>query len=192
MRSVSSARRRSASSIGLPPCGLRLAPHTFSVEIGLALGRLQRGLARCVCFRGGSLAFGGDRVLARGLPAGVLEPTIGTARQSHDRCGDGESPCCGRLLGIGYPSRRQRLGRPLGCLGLTLDLAFGGSVRANSIGRSWVTDCGRSEYRTLRQASMAARKPGRYVPFAAWAAERMRSWSTRNATSSGGRPATAR
>ena len=51
-------------------------------------------------------------------------------------------------------------GSDLGCGGGScLDFACGAG--ANSNGRSWATDCGRSECLTLRQASMAARKPGR-------------------------------
>src|SRR5712691_10787960 len=62
---------------------------------------------------------------------------------------------------------------------------FGGGAGANSIARSWATDWGRSAYLTLRQASIAARKPGRYVPLAASAAGGVRSSLTRSVASSG-------
>jgi hypothetical protein len=47
-----------------------------------------------------------------------------------------------------------------------LDCAASPSIR----GRSCATDRGRSECRTFRQESIADKKPGRYVPFAALAA----------------------
>src|SRR5215467_11666165 len=57
--------------------------------------------------------------------------------------------CAGGLLGVLNASTKRRPG-------------FGCDLRPSIIGRSCATDLGRSECRTLRQVSMADRKPGRY------------------------------
>ena len=66
------------------------------------------------------------------------------------------------------------------------------SLWPNSNDRSIFPDWGRCEYLTSRQASMASSKPGRYLPFAAFAAVAMQSLSRRNIASLGGCPVTAR
>src|SRR5438132_9926441 len=80
----------------------------------------------------------------------------------------------------------------LGGCGAGPTSAPGCGVCPSRVGPSFATDCGRSELLTLRHASIADRKPARYVPFAACVAGGMWSTSTRNVASSGRRPVTAR
>ena len=69
----------------------------------------------------------------------------------------------------------------------------GRDLGLDSICRNCATDCGRSECRILKQASIAATKARRYPPEAALAiAGGMQSSNARSVDSTGGRPVTAR
>ena len=72
----------------------------------------------------------------------------GADRNARGLLGGLEGVFCGSLLGLNTSTNRSSPG--LGC-----------DLRPSIMGRSCATDRGRSECRTLRQVSMADRKPGR-------------------------------
>ena len=162
-----------AASFGLGGSARLILAAPFHIEPGLALGRV--GLPsgrRCSASRlpAGRLAstshapaqmcFGPGR-----LPAHVLVAAVGAARDRRARQPPRPAICACAV--VAAPGGR----RPCGSADvgpLTGLRAFDGSGSrfacgrsSSSIGRSCATDRGRSECRTLRQASMAARKPGR-------------------------------
>ena len=169
-----------------PPCGAPppARPGAAAPPLRVRLG-LERGLplgCRCIGLALG-LGVGGPPGLDLGgyhAPgAGELCADVDARHDGQQRRGKSE-PASGRRPGGPAPDRicgqlvRRHGGHGCGG-GHAPRLGAEGWRSPSSIGRSSATDCGRLAAVTARQASMAARKPGRNAPLPTSAAGSMRS-----------------